>query len=495
MSGTAEHHDVAIIGTGFGGLAAAHRLKSLGVDDLIILERATDVGGVWRDNDYPGAAVDVQSHLYSFSFAPNPDWMNAFSKQGEIHAYLRHVANDFDLERHIRYRHTVERMDWDDSVKRWTLDIADRSTITATHVVVATGALADPVIPRLRGIERFEGVTFHSAQWNHDFDLAGKRVAVVGTGASAIQFVPAIQPSVAALTVFQRTAPWVVHRKDHEYGPTTRRLLRTVPGLQGLLRLSIYLEREWKLIAFRNPALMKLAERGALRHLRAQVADVELRRKLTPGYRLGCKRILISNDYLRALDQPNADVVTSGIDEIRANSILDEDGVEHEVDAIIFGTGFHASEMTLTQHIYGPNRQTMSQTWAGNPTAFLGTSVAGFPNVYLMHGPNIGLGHTSVIHMFESQAAYIGAAIGYAAQHGFTAIEPTRAAQDDFAHEVDRLSEGSVWTSGGCDSWYLNDSGRNSNLWPGTTIDYRLRTRRFDPAAHLAHRSNQPVVV
>jgi cation diffusion facilitator CzcD-associated flavoprotein CzcO len=479
-----EHRQVAIIGTGFGGLGAAIRLKRDGIEDIVLLERAGDVGGVWRENSYPGCAVDVQSHLYSFSFAPNPEWGRVFAAQPEIHGYLRRCADEFDVSRHIRFRHTVEQLRWAEDAQRWELTTSQGS-LTADHVVIAAGALADPVIPALPGMGSFAGERFHSARWNHDYDLVGKRVAVIGTGASAIQFVPAIQPQVGKLTLFQRTAPWVTRRHDRPITAKERSRLRRFPLLQRALRLTIYLQREALVIGFRNPGMMKLAERRARKHLAAQVKDPELRAKLTPDYRLGCKRILISNTYLRALDQPNAAVVTSGIREIRARSVVDNDGVEHPVDAIIFGTGFHASEMPITRRVHGRDGRTLSQTWAGSPRAYLGTTVAGFPNAYLIHGPNIGLGHSSVIHMFESQINYISDAISLTQRLGIAALEPTEDAQDEFNALVDKQMQGTVWTAGGCTSWYLDKTGRNSSLWPGFTLDYRRRTRRVERGDHI----------
>ena len=481
------HNHVAIIGTGFGGIATAIKLQHDGFDDFVLLDRAGDVGGVWRDNDYPGAAVDVQCQLYSYSFAPNPHWRHFYAKQPEIHAYLKDVTERFGLRRHLMLNCAVQQLNWDPAEQLWRLQTA-RGARTANHVVIATGALADPLIPASPGLDRFAGVSFRSARWDHDFDLAGKRVAVIGTGASAVQFVPAIQPAVARMTVFQRTPAWVMPRHDREINAHARLLFRAVPRLQRLQRLRIYLQRELFVLGFRNPALLKRAERQARRHLKAQVSDPVLRAKLLPNYRLGCKRILVSDDYLRALDQPTVTLNTDGIEAITEHGIIDGTGAHHDVDAIIFGTGFQTSRLPLTDRIYGPDGQSMAQVWNDNPTAYLGTAVNGFPNCYLIHGPNIGLGHTSVIHMFESQANYIAAAISHARTHGITSVEPTPAAQKAFTAEVDHLSTGSVWTAGGCKSWYLNDSGRNVSLWPGTTFDYRRRTLRFDPAQHLMHR-------
>ncbi len=486
------HNHVAIIGTGFGGIATAIRLQENAFDDFVLLDRAGDVGGVWRDNDYPGAAVDVESHLYSFSFAPNPGWRNTYAKQSELHAYLNGVTERFDLRRHLVLDCAVNRLDWDTAEQLWRLDTAHGDR-TANHVVIATGALADPVIPDLPGLDRFAGTKFHSARWDHDFDLAGKRVAVIGTGASAVQFVPAIRPTVAHLSVFQRTPAWVIPRHDREIGVRSRQMFAAVPALQRVERLKIYLRREWMIVGFRNPWLMKLPERQARNHLSAQVSDPAKRAKLLPDFRFGCKRVLISDDYLAALDQPNVALNTDGIREIDEHGLIDSTGAHHAVDAIIFGTGFQTARLPLTDQVYGPDGATMAHVWDGNPTAYLGTAVAGFPNCYLIHGPNIGLGHNSVIHMFESQANYISAAIAYARAHDVAAVEPTAAAHEAFTAEVDRLSAGTVWTAGGCTSWYLNENGRNSNLWPGTTIDFRRRTMRFDPAAHVLRRSPNSV--
>jgi cation diffusion facilitator CzcD-associated flavoprotein CzcO len=482
-SSVVTHNHIAIIGTGFGAIATAVRLKRAGFDDLVLIDRADDVGGVWRENDYPGAAVDVKSHLYSLSFAPNPNWHNVFAKQPELHAYLRRVIDQFDLRRRLVLGCEVRALRWDGVERRWELETS-RDPRTAQHVVVATGALAEPVIPELPGLTSFKGARFHSARWDHSFDLRGKRVAVIGTGASAIQFVPAIQPTVTHMTVFQRTPPWIMPRHDREIPARTRRLFRAIPLLQRLARACIYLQFEWMIVAFRHPSLMRVPQRKARRHLEAQVADPELRGKLTPNYSLGCKRILLSDDYLPALTKPNVVVSTNPIREVREHGIVDDAGVEHPVEAIIFGTGFNTLGLPLTDSIYDADGVTMADRWAGNPSAYLGTAVAGYPNCYLIHGPNIGTGHNSVLQMFESQANYITAAVGYTSAHGLAGVQPTEAAQSAYTAEVQRMSEGSVWTAGGCQSWYLNENGRNVNIWPGATFDFRRRTLRFDPAAH-----------
>lgn len=488
------HNHIAIIGTGFGGIATAIRLQRAGFSDFVLLDRASDVGGVWRDNDYPGAAVDVQCQLYSFSFAPNPAWRNTFAKQREIWDYLRDITKRYGLLGHLVLNCTVTQLDWDPTQQLWRLQTA-LGNRTANHVVVATGALAEPEVPALPGMDRFAGVWFHSARWDHNFGLTGKRIAVIGTGASAVQLIPAVQPAVAHMTVFQRTPAWVLPRHDREISARTRWLLRALPLLQRLQRLRIYLLRERLLIGFRHPRLLEPAERQARNHLQSQVKDPELRAKLLPDYRLGCKRVVISDDYLPALSRPNVTLVTDGIRELDEQGIIDVTGAHHRVDAIIFGTGFQTSRLPLTDRIHGTTRLSMAQVWGGSPTAYLGTTVAGFPNCYLIHGPNIGLGHTSMVHMYESQANYIAAAISYVRAHAVAAVEPTPAAQKAFTAEVDRLSTGTVWTAGGCQSWYLNDEGRNTNLWPASTFNYRRRTRRFNPAHHVLHRPGAPAPI
>jgi cation diffusion facilitator CzcD-associated flavoprotein CzcO len=491
-----SHSHVAIVGTGFGGIATAVQLRRNDITDIVLLERASDVGGVWRDNDYPGAAVDVESNLYSLSFAPNPNWKNTFAKQPELYAYLRDVADRFDLRRDIVFNCTVLRLDWDASAHHWRIQTSAGER-TASHVVLATGALADPDIPDLPGLDTFAGASFHSARWRHEVDLTGKRVAAVGTGPSAVQFIPAIQPAVGHLTVFQRTAAWVVPRDDREVGTSTQRRYRAFPILQRLQRLSLYSHHELRWFGFHNPALMRLPQRQARKFLEQQVGDPGLRAKLLPTYRFGCKRVLISDDYLRSLDQPNVDVNVNGIREITPRGIVDDTGVEHAVDVIVFGTGFRTSGLPLTDRTRGVDGRTMAEVWDGSPTAYLGTAVAGFPNCYLIHGPNIGLGHNSVIHMIESQVNYIVSAVGYARERGLAATEPRLDAQREYVAYVDRLGAGSVWTAGGCQSWYLNEDGRNTNIWPGTTVDFRRRTLRFDPDAHVlhAHKASEQAVV
>lgn len=482
---------IAIIGSGFGGLGTAIRLKQQGVEDFIIFERADEVGGVWRDNTYPGCACDVESHLYSFSFAPNPEWSHSFSRQTEIWDYLRRCAKDYGLAPHLRFGHEVREAVWQEDARRWRIETS-RGTFEASVLVAAAGSLSDPAIPKLRGLENFKGRVFHSARWDHGFDLTGRRVAVVGTGASAIQFVPAIQPAVGKLHVFQRTAPWVVPRRDRPLDERERRMFRRFPVVQRARRAGVYLLREILGFAFRHPWAMRYFERIARRHLARAVADPVLRAKLTPDYTIGCKRILISNDYLPALTQPNVELVTAGIASVREHSIVSDDGVERPVEAIIFGTGFHVTDLPFAKHIRGRDGRTLSETWAGSPVAHVGTTVAGFPNLFLLQGPNTGLGHSSVIIMLEAQIEHVLSAVRYMRRRGLAAIEPRPEAQAAYVADIDRRMRGTVWTSGGCLSWYLDANGRNSTLWPKTTWGFRRRVARLAPREYLLTRGSSP---
>jgi cation diffusion facilitator CzcD-associated flavoprotein CzcO len=474
---------VVIVGTGFAGLGMAIRLKDAGIDDFVVLERAGDVGGTWRDNTYPGAACDVPSHLYSFSFAPNPDWSRSFSPQAEIQDYLRRVATDFGVRPHIRFHHEVLGATWDETRGCWRVR-TNAGEFETEVLVSATGALSDPAIPAVPGLDRFEGTVFHSARWRHDHDLTGKRVAVVGTGASAIQFVPQIQPDVERLTLFQRTPPWILPRWDRPIRPAERWAFRRLPLVQRLARAGIYWGREQMVTGFvMAPNLMRAAERLARRHLARAVPDPALRAKLTPDYRIGCKRVLISNDYLPSLAQPNVDVVAAGLAEVRERSVVAADGTEHEVDTIIFGTGFHVTDIPVADRITGRGGVTLKDRWAAGMKAYKGSAVAGFPNLFLLVGPNTGLGHSSQVFMIESQIAYAVDAVRHITRSGGV-VEVREEAESAWDAGVQQAMVRTVWTTGGCASWYLDDRGRNTTLWPGTTWRFRHHTARFDSAAY-----------
>lgn len=477
---TGSDFRVAIIGAGFAGLGTAIRLKQEGIHDFVVLERADGVGGTWRENSYPGCACDVPSHLYSFSFAPNPNWSHIFARQEEILSYLRECAQRFAVVGHLRFGHDVTGATWDDDADRWVLE-TDGGTYTAKVVVAAAGPLSQPAIPRLPGLDRFAGTTFHSAEWDHDHDLTGRRVAVIGTGASAIQFIPRIQPAVERLTVFQRTPPWVLGRPEHRITATEKRLLRSVPGLQRAIRAAIYCGAETGILGLAyDPRLTKPVEALARRHIRSQVSDPVLRRKVTPDYRLGCKRILGSDDYYPALSAPNADVVTDSIARVRKNAIVTEDGTVREVDTIIFGTGFRVTDNPMMEMVRGSDGSSLAEVWQGSPQAYLGMTVPGFPNSFLLVGPNTGLGNNSIVFMIEAQVRYVIGALKAMDEHGLAAIEVKPEVHAAFQDDVQRRMAGSVWTDGGCRSWYLDANGRNSTLWPDFTWRYALRTRKFD---------------
>ncbi len=482
-AGGTEHVRVAIVGTGFSGLGMAIRLKQQGYDSFVVLERAADIGGTWRDNTYPGCACDVPSHLYSFSFALNPNWSRAYSPQSEIWAYLRHCAGRYGITPHIRFDTEVREAAWDDDHQQWRLTTT-RGRLTADILVVGNGPLSVPSLPSILGIESFEGTLFHSALWDHEHDLSGERVAVIGTGASAVQFVPRIQPLVSQLTLFQRTPPWIVPRRDHPIAPWRRALFHSLPVTQRIVRAATYWQREVGALALvYRPRLMRNFERLARRHLAAQVADPVLRAKLTPSYLIGCKRILLSDDFYPALAQPNVEVVTDRIAEVRARSIVTEDGTQRAVDTIICATGFHVTDAPIAQCVRGRAGQTLADAWRDGMRAYLGTTVAGFPNLFLLIGPNTGLGHTSMIYMIESQIAYILDCLRVMEKRHAQAVAVRPEIEDAFNEEVQRRMRGTVWKSG-CASWYLDARGRNSTLWPGFTFEFRRKTRHFDPSSY-----------
>ncbi|MEU7021518.1 NAD(P)/FAD-dependent oxidoreductase [Streptomyces sp. NPDC046203] len=476
-----EHVRVAVIGSGFGGLGAAVRLRREGITDFVVLERADSVGGTWRDNSYPGCACDVPSHLYSFSFAPNPDWPRTFSGQRHIRAYLEHVTDTFGIRPHLRLGHEVVRSVWNADELRWDIETS-RGTFSADVVVSATGPLSDPKIPDIPGLADFTGKIFHSAQWDHDYDLTGKRVAMVGTGASAIQIVPSIQPRVSRLTVFQRTPPWVMPRVDRAISAPERWLHRQLPFTTAARRGLLWGIRELQVSAFtKRPDELGLIERLAKANIARAVKDPALRAKLTPSYRLGCKRILLSNAYYPALTRPNVDVVASGLKEVRGNTVVAADGTETEVDAIVFGTGFHVTDMPIAERVVGADGRTLAEQWKGGMEALRGATAAGFPNFMTIIGPNTGLGNSSMILMIESQLNYMADylrrlnTIG-----GRSALDARPSAVGVWNRRVQSRMQRTVWKAGGCDSWYLDANGRNTTLWPGTTSEFRRETRSVD---------------
>ena len=483
-AGERPHLSVAIVGNGFSGLGTAIRLRQAGIEDFLVFERHGDVGGTWRDNSYPGCACDVPSHLYSFSFAPNPDWTHSFSSQPEIHAYLQRVNAEYGIDRFTRNDHEVLDATWEDDAQRWRVTTT-QGTWTADALVLGSGALSDPSFPDVPGLESFEGPVFHSATWRHDLDLRGRRVAVIGTGASAIQFVPAIAPEVEHMTVFQRTPPWIMPRNNRAITRVEKFLYRHVPAAQRIARESIYWARETFVFGFKDPKRMAKAAKIAEAHMRRQVTDPELREKITPNYSMGCKRILLSNDYLPALDRDNVEVVTEKILEVKPHAVVTADGTEHEVDTIIAGTGFSIADLPISHRVHGRDGRSLAEHWGGTMFAHNGTTINGFPNAFFMLGPNTGLGHNSVVFMIEAQIALVMDTLRHMREHGVGAVEPTEAAQAGFVAEMQRKTQGTVWVDGGCSSWYLDAEGRNSALWPTFTMPFKRRTRHFKPDEYL----------
>lgn len=471
---------VVIIGAGFGGLAAAIRLRRKGEHDFVVLERADDVGGVWRDNRYPGCACDVQSHLYSYSFAPNASWSYQFSPQPEILDYLRRCAQNFKILERIQFNTKVRSLHWNEARGEWVIDTV-HGEYCGRYVFAGMGALSDPKVPVLKGMSDFKGRIFHSAQWLRDVNLEGKAVCVVGTGASAIQFIPQIQPIVSKLYLFQRTAAWVVKRGDFAIAQKARERFRRFPWLQRWTRLSIYVQRELLAFGFRHPIVMRVVQMQAVRHMHASIKDPALRQKLTPRYTMGCKRILVSDDYYPALSQPNVVVVPSELERITGHGVVGSDGIERNVDVIIFGTGFQVQDPPYSHYIYGRAGKSLADVWQGSPRTLTGTMVSGFPNLFLLHGPNTVLGHTSMIYMLETQVEQALRLIGRAEQLGGAIVEASAEAQKRFVTWVDRKLRGTVWVSVGCSSWYMDKRGRNASIWPSYTFIYRSRALSIRP--------------
>jgi cation diffusion facilitator CzcD-associated flavoprotein CzcO len=491
--GLPGHVRVLVIGAGFGGLGMAIKLDEAGEHDYAVCERGPDVGGTWRDNTYPGAACDVPSQLYSFSFALNPDWSRSFSPQEEIQAYIQRVAERSGVLDRFWFDTNVDDATWDDSALVWRVRTS-AGDLTADVLVSAAGALSDPKLPDIDGIDSFAGELFHSAQWNHDFDLTGKRVAVIGTGASAVQIVPEIAPKAERLDVYQRTAPWVMPRKDREYTAVEKFAFRHVPGVQRAYRTGIYWGRETFVPGFTwNPKLAAPAKKMALENIERGISDPELRKRVVPTFEIGCKRILISNDWYPALDRDNVDLVTDPITKITPRGVVTTAGVEREVDALIVATGFHTTDLPIADHITGRGGLRLADHFREEGMqAYKGSMVHGFPNLFFIVGPNTGLGHSSMVFMIESQIAYTLDALWEMRADGVAAVEPTREAQQAWNDDIQRRMKRTVWSSGGCSSWYLDEHGRNVTLWPRTTFSFRRLTARFDKDAYRAVRRPAP---
>lgn len=470
--------EVLVVGAGISGIGAAIRLQKEGVSNFVVLEKAKSLGGTWRDNTYPGCACDVPSALYSFSFAQKSDWTRVFAGQPEILDYVEDTARRHQIQSFIRFGEPAEESYWDDKACHWVVTTA-KATWHARSIISCTGYLHAPIIPNLPGLHEFSGEMFHSSHWKHDVDLTGKRVAVIGTGASAIQFVPEIQPLVSELKVYQRTPQWILPKMDSSLPPLQRRLLG-LPMVKEALRNAIYAGFETFGIGFRRPTLLKQVERLARAHIRWAVRDPKLRDIVTPNYTLGCKRVLMSNNYYPALAQQNVEVFATGVKEIRGNTLIGEDGSEREVDVIILGTGFHVSDQPIAHHVRGKDGRLLSEVWAGSPEAYRGSTISGFPNLFLILGPNLAIGHNSAFIVIEAQLKYAMSALRTMRERQLMRIEVRGSAQDAYNEQVQAALQGTVWNTGGCSSYYIDANGKNSIGFPWSTLTMKRLLDKFD---------------
>lgn len=483
-----EHDGVTvealILGAGICGIAAAIELRRAGIDDLVIVERAGSVGGTWHFNTYPGCAVDIPSHVYSFSYALKPDWSRVYGTQAELEEYIGSVVDEFGVRDKIRLTTEVLDARWDTDDRRWHVT-TNRGVFRARFFVIAAGPLHEPIVPRLPGQDIFRGITFHSAQWPADVNLTGRTVVAIGTGASAIQFVPAIQPQVRKLTLIQRTPAWVLPKPDWEITETSKRYLARIPVLMKVLRVVTWLFLDSLITcSIRSTRFAKVLGFFGRLHIRRWIKDPETRKALTPTYLPTCKRMGFSNDYYRALAQPNIDLVASPAVELREHCVVTADGREIEADTVIYGTGFQTLQHhPVTERIRGRTGETLAEVWKGNPTAHMGTTINGFPNAFMMFGPNVGT--LSGFTMAEAQAKYLAGAIREADRLGADALEVTARAQEDFVAAADKMLNKSTLVLGGCDSYYLADNHRRVSLaWPGTMYSLTRRLRKFDPESY-----------
>ena len=474
-----------ILGAGFAGMCMAIKLKEAGFHNFVILERDKDLGGTWLANSYPGAACDVQSHLYSYSFEPKPDWSRMFGPQLEIWGYMTHCARKYGLYPHFQFETVVNGATFNEQSGKWTINTS-KGDYTATVFVSCSGGLSQPAMPDIKGLQDFKGKLFHSARWDHSYDLKDKTVAVIGTGASAIQIVPTIAPTVKQLFLYQRTPAWILPKPDRAMKGFEKKMFATMPFMQRLLRGMLYWRNELFAIGFvSKPGIMKLAQKMATRHINAVIKDETLRKKVTPAYKVGCKRILLSNEYYQALTRANVEVITDSIKEVTSNGIVTANGEERKMDAIILATGFHAADGVVPFAIKGTNGLDLNEAWKNGAEAYLGTSVSGFPNLFLIVGPNTGLGHSSMILMIEAQVHYAMEAIRQMKLNKWKAVDVKPEVQKDYNADIQEQLSHTIWQTGGCVSWYQDKNGKNVTLWPGHTFTFMKRTKTFEPDKYI----------
>ena len=455
------------------------KLLEAGMKSFVIIEKSENIGGTWWDNRYPGCACDIPSHLYSFSFAPSTEWTRMYPGQPEIHAYLKRCVEQYALGPHIRLNTGFHEAAWDENEKSWNAIAGDGVRIRARVLVSGMGALHVPRYPSIPGIERFKGPAFHSSAWDHSVNLDGKNVAVVGTGASAIQFVPQIAPRAGKLHLFQRTPAWIVPRLDFAFSEKWKRRFRNIPLTRWALRQYIFWRQEIRVLGFLgNETFRKKVEDISLRHIARRIKDPKMRAALTPNYQLGCKRVLVSDDFYPALNRPNVELVTDQITEVREHTIITQDGVERPIDVLIYGTGFRASEPLIGCRIVGRGGVEIHDAWKDRMSAYLGVTVTGFPNLFILLGPNTGLGHNSVVLMIEAQVRYAMKCLKLMHRRKHNVIEVRPETQQRFVDEIYRRMKRTVWQSGGCQSWYQDQrTGEITTLWPGSVVSYLRRTR------------------
>ena len=480
---TSRTRSIAVVGGGFAGVGAAVMLRRAGHHDVTVFERGERVGGVWHHNTYPGAACDIPSHLYEFSFAPNPYWSRRYAPQAEIQAYVEDVARRHGVLDRIHTNTDVQRAAWDEGRGKWVLTTS-AGPHEADVLITACGQLNVPSVPPIAGLDRFEGPAFHTARWRHDVDLAGKRVAVVGTGCSAIQVVPAIQPVAGHVDVYQRSPGWTIPRMDFAYRRRTQRLFARFPALQRLDRNAVFAFQELAAAAMtrRRRLLGPFRALGRLQINRA-IEDPELRRKVTPTDELGCKRVMLTDDWYPALTRPNVELVTDRIAEVSPASIRTQDGTDRPADVLVLATGFATHGFVAPMEIAGAGGATLAQAWAGVPRAYLGMSVPGFPNMFLLYGPNTNGGSGSVIYTIEAGVGHVIAALEELARAEARRIEVRAETAQAFDRELRDALRETVWHTG-CTNWYVDERGNDPNQWPWLWSTYRRRTARIEPNAY-----------
>lgn len=482
-----QQHTAIIIGSGFGGQAAAINLRRIGIEDFLILERRAWMGGTWSQNSYPGAAVDVQSPLYSLSFEPYR-WSQMFAEQDELVEYTNHVLAKHGLREKTKLNANVTKVQWDEAAQTWQVQLESGETLAAKFLINASGPLSTPVIPHFKGRDTFQGQTFHTNNWQHSYDHKGKRVAIIGSGASAAQVIPAIAPEVAQLHVFQRTPHWVLPRPDHVFSKFERALLGN-KLIYKALRTAIYWGLESRVIGFKysQKMLNVVAQKAALKHIAQQISDPAIRQAVTPDYTIGCKRIILSSTLYPALCRPNVQLhpKDDGIAEINARGILTAKGQQIDLDLIVYSTGYDATDGVISYPVIGKGGQSVQDVWAEFPRAYLGTTLPGFPNFFVVTGPNTGIGHTSAIFVIEAQMEYIRRAIQAVQNQGAKAIEVKPQAEADYTTMIHREMKQTVWQSGGCTSWYKSKSGHVIAMFPGFSFTFRQMAKAFKPGDHV----------